>query len=467
MSTQYKLAKAYSVELGNSLTEVNMEEFFISVHDKFFSDIDISFMSFFLELVETEGFIVHHNKLAEYGIMTSTRSYNVLKKLTLLDMEENVDYLIKQVSGQVGNSGVKHVNMYYLTAKSFKKCLMRAQRRPNQPVDPAIYCDYYLLLEDMCALFRFYQKTLDAKIVAKLEEEKENLASDNKSLSEKIDELKTDNKELKALARTQNEKVDQLLSYAQNTTNQLTETNAKLDKANNKLDEVKTITKELYVLVTEVITRLESNAFGENNRTQAQESKLYFELICTDGDILKIKIQYILVYLLQDGSLELYPKCTNIEGIYAAIKKVGNGRKLHGFLVIGLNLNEINAEQKIMKDIAGLKKRKNVFTKAATLELAEKLRSSHLRQYKESNEIIEYVSEQDTQFKNGLITTFKEVARLFLGYNMPSKELLTERMIDVKDYVNQDFNDREKLTEIVREHGYDTVMKQFETLMNC
>jgi hypothetical protein len=66
-----------------------------------------------------------------------------------------------------------------------------------------------------------------------------------------------------------------------------------------------------------------------------------------------------------------------------------------------------------------------------------------------------------------LITTFKEVARLFLGYNMPSKELLTERMIDVKDYVNQDFNDREKLTEIVREHGYDTVIKQFETLMNC
>ncbi len=467
MSTQYKLAKAYSAELGNSLTEVNMEEFFISVHDKFFSDIDISFMSFFLELVETEGFIVHHNKLAEYGIMTSTRSCNVLKKLTLLDMEENVDYLIKQVSGQVGNSGVKHVNMYYLTAKSFKKCLMRAQRRPNQPVDPAIYCDYYLLLEDMCALFRFYQKTLNAKIVAKLEEEKENLASDNKSLSEKIDELKTDNKELKALARTQNEKVDQLLSYAQNTTNQLTETNAKLDKANTKLDEVKSITKELYVLVTEVITRLESNTFGENNRTQAQESKLYFELICTDGDILKIKIQYILVYLLQDGSLELYPKCTNIEGIYAAIKKVGNGRKLHGFLFIGLNLNEINAEQKIMKDIAGLKKRKNVFTKSATLKLVEKLRNSHLRQYKESNEIIEYVSEQDTQFKNGLITTFKEVARLFLGYNMPSKELLTERMIDVKDYVNQDFNDREKLTEIVREHGYDTVIKQFETLMNC
>ncbi len=24
---------------------------------------------------------------------------------------------------------------------------MRAQRRANQPVDPVIYCDYYLLLE--------------------------------------------------------------------------------------------------------------------------------------------------------------------------------------------------------------------------------------------------------------------------------------------------------------------------------
>jgi archaellum component FlaC len=453
MSTQYKLAKAYSAELGNDLTEVNMEEFFMNVHDKFFSDIDISFMKFFLELVETEGFIVHHSKLAEYGIMTSMRSGDALKKMTLLSMKENIDYRLRHMSQPVAQGGFTSSRHYYLSAKSFKKCLMRAKRHANQEVDPTIYCDYYLLLEDVYVLFRFYQKTYSDKIVANLEVEKENLAFDNKSLSEKLDVVIADNKELK-------EMVNSVVGHTKDIKSQLTE-------ANNKLDEVKTITKELYVLVTEVITRLESNAFGENNRTQAQESKLYFELICTDGDILKIKIQYILVYLLQDGSLELYPKCTNIEGIYAAIKKVGNGRKLHGFLVIGLNLNEINAEQKIMKDIAGLKKRKNVFTKSATLKLVEKLRNSHLRQYKESNEIIEYVSEQDTHFKNGLITTFKEVARLFLGYNMPSKELLTERMIDVKDYVNQDFNDREKLTEIVREHGYDTVMKQFETLMNC
>jgi len=34
-----------------------------------------------------------------------------------------------------------------LTPEAFKKCLMRAQRRPKQKVDPVIYCDYYLLLE--------------------------------------------------------------------------------------------------------------------------------------------------------------------------------------------------------------------------------------------------------------------------------------------------------------------------------
>jgi hypothetical protein len=34
-----------------------------------------------------------------------------------------------------------------LTPEAFKKCLMRAQRRPRQKVDPVIYCDYYLLLE--------------------------------------------------------------------------------------------------------------------------------------------------------------------------------------------------------------------------------------------------------------------------------------------------------------------------------
>jgi hypothetical protein len=47
-----------------------------------------------------------------------------------------------------------------LTPESFKKCLMRAQRRPNQTVDPVVYCNYYLLLEKTYKLYTDYEKQL-------------------------------------------------------------------------------------------------------------------------------------------------------------------------------------------------------------------------------------------------------------------------------------------------------------------
>ena len=48
-----------------------------------------------------------------------------------------------------------------LTPEAFKKCLMRAQRRPRQKADPVIYCDYYLLLEKTYKLYTDYEKQLE------------------------------------------------------------------------------------------------------------------------------------------------------------------------------------------------------------------------------------------------------------------------------------------------------------------
>jgi hypothetical protein len=96
-------------------------------------------MDFFLELTEREKeFRVHHDKLVEYGVMTSNQSSDVAKKLAKLELAENEDYLLRHVSEQV-ESGTKHSKVYYLTPGAFKLCLMRAQRRASQPVDPVIY----------------------------------------------------------------------------------------------------------------------------------------------------------------------------------------------------------------------------------------------------------------------------------------------------------------------------------------
>ena len=50
-------------------------------------------MEYFLELTTHEGeFVVHHEKLVEYGIMTSNRSSNMKQKLDALELVENIDY---------------------------------------------------------------------------------------------------------------------------------------------------------------------------------------------------------------------------------------------------------------------------------------------------------------------------------------------------------------------------------------
>ena len=101
-------------------------------------------------------------KLIEYGIVTSNRSSTIKEKLNALELVENIDYsLLQDVLQQwEGARGIKHTKVYIITPEAFKKCLMRAQRRPKQKVDPVIYCDYYLLLEKTHKLYTDYEKQL-------------------------------------------------------------------------------------------------------------------------------------------------------------------------------------------------------------------------------------------------------------------------------------------------------------------
>ena len=146
-------AQTFANNLGETMTKITLEDFFKSIHMRFYPGQDISFMEYFLELTEHENeFFVHHNKLREYGIMTSDESSDVRKKLNGLSLTDGEDYLLGHISEQV-ESGTKHKKVYHLTPSAFKKCLMRARRYPNQPVDPVIYCDYYLLLEKIYKLY--------------------------------------------------------------------------------------------------------------------------------------------------------------------------------------------------------------------------------------------------------------------------------------------------------------------------
>jgi len=139
--------------LVDSKTKITMKDFFKTIHSKFYPKQDISFMEYFLELTENEGeFIVHHEKLVEYGIMSSIRSSVVKEKLDALGLVEDEEYRLQDILQNL-SSGGRPKKVYMLTPEAFKKCLMRAQRRPNQTVDPVVYCDYYLLLEKKMVRF--------------------------------------------------------------------------------------------------------------------------------------------------------------------------------------------------------------------------------------------------------------------------------------------------------------------------
>jgi hypothetical protein len=96
--------------------------------------------------------------------MSSKQSWAVKEKLDALGLVEDEEYNLQDVLQQwKGARGIKHKKIYMLTPEAFKKCLMRAQRRPKQQVDPVVYCDYYLLLEKTYKLYTDYEKELLSK----------------------------------------------------------------------------------------------------------------------------------------------------------------------------------------------------------------------------------------------------------------------------------------------------------------
>lgn len=152
-------------------------------------------MEYFLELCDHEGeFCVPHNKLIEYGIVTSTRSNDIKEKLDNLGLIENNNeiqgnYLLRDIPQQDKMHGGSNKKLYYLTPESFKLCLMRARKYKNQPVDPVIYANYYLLLEQVHKYYCMFQLAYDEKIISMKDDKID-------TLSKKVDNLTSTNDKL-------------------------------------------------------------------------------------------------------------------------------------------------------------------------------------------------------------------------------------------------------------------------------
>ncbi len=128
--SQYNNINEFNVDLSNKQLRIKLNEYFKEIHAKFYPNIDISFMDYFLDLTKNEGeFIVEHQKLQEYGVLTTENKTNNIKKvLDRLFLTENEDYQVLQVEHQSDTSrGIKYSKEYKLTPYAFKLCLIRSK----------------------------------------------------------------------------------------------------------------------------------------------------------------------------------------------------------------------------------------------------------------------------------------------------------------------------------------------------
>jgi len=220
----------YSIELANKMIKYNIEEYFVNIHIKFYNDLNIEFMAYFLSLIPKKNeFCVEQEKLQEYHVLnTVDTSQKILRALEKFNLKENVDYLLANV-GQSrlenthgGSNGNKKV--YTLTPYAFKLCLIRAKNSFK-------YANYYLMLEEIFYYYKEYQteyqnQLLSAKDV-RLDEQ-----------SKKIDAILKENKNQTKQIDNQTKQIEELLNYGKITTETLQEVKEELVDVKEELIEV-------------------------------------------------------------------------------------------------------------------------------------------------------------------------------------------------------------------------------------
>ncbi len=358
-------AKDYAIGLANSLVDVDMDIFFKDIHSKFFSDEDISFMDSFLKLCSKRNqFIIPHTNLVKFGVMTSTRSNDVMKKLKALSLKQNVDYLLRHVSQQ-DDSGTKNAIQYLLTPKSFKLCLIRAQEREGQTKNPKMFAKYYLLLEEIYSLYLNYLSIYRAKLNSILHSDNEQLQKDKIELNDNIKELKSDMREL--------------IDHTKDVKDDLKEKDKKIDKLQDDVTE----TKEEVVFVKEVLVE----KCKKTTRDPSDDSKVHTFAATTytkrDGTIVVKYTQGQRSYVV--NTIEAYVENNNHEIIIEPFEHA-NGTDLR------YNLrDEVNKHRKALvkklknekaKKLAALKREINRYNRTRGDDVEERSFYEESKQFK-------------------------------------------------------------------------------------
>ena len=465
MQTAYRNAKAFAEDLSERLVCMEMDDFFNEVNSKFYK-IDTTFMNYFLSIIVNDGeFVVNHDKLRKYGIMTSNKSNHVKEKLYNLRMVEGEDYKTEIIKTKLKQGGFSNKKVYLLTPDSFKICLMRAQHREGQEIDPVKYCKYYLLFEKIHLLYMTYRKFYNAKLLA--------------IKDSKIDDLIVEVKDLKNLNQEQSKEIKELLGYSKDANKKLTEASTELVEVKKKvvetsteLVEVKGIVKSTFNIAMSIkssfdgfVSFVKSNLNNCMQTTKAETTKDYISEISINGAFRKMKIQYVVLARYR-GVTKVYPRCTNIDGIYQSLKSIGGKLEVYA---ISINICEINQQFSRFKMIDPRLSSRKPFEYNGDIEnLVEPMKRTHKTNHPNRNEITEYIISQDSEFEQNILDGLQTILEMHIsryGYaSRPSKRDVDAKLLEVVQYARSEFNNDAKLEELIRNNGEERIKDHLDRI---
>ena len=164
----------YLVE--NKNIDIDIIEYVKEIN-KLISNIDISFIDDFIELVYKDTCCIPHSMLKKYGIFNLTGgSSDVNRLMKQYGFIIDKDYICDNIVSS-SNGGRNHKNEYYLHPDTFKICLIRSQKT-------LVYTKYFILLEKSIKYYIDYQNIL--KINKLIEKHKNQIEEQKKDYEKQI-----------------------------------------------------------------------------------------------------------------------------------------------------------------------------------------------------------------------------------------------------------------------------------------
>ena len=142
MTTQ-TMINDLNVSLVNEQPDITIANYVKQLSQNIFN-IDISFIDDFIELVDNDDYIIHHDMLDKYDVLKITDTSHVKRLLQQHDFEDGVEYISRPTlsGGQIN---------YFLKPKCFKIILIRSRNTKK-------IAEYYIFLEDCIKYYNDFEK---------------------------------------------------------------------------------------------------------------------------------------------------------------------------------------------------------------------------------------------------------------------------------------------------------------------